>query len=173
MMADVPWAVAWYGDRKSVWLAVTHGAADHNSSNDFYSIHRLKPLRALNLTPQTLKNLDIAAISRWRETEGPDRDWEAFQTRVKATAAVLDPTSQNQAALDPLRELYSLAEKHWVRGAGMDWESFVLGIIVTREVPTGFPLRMAPEGLVPEVFLPDSERQTEKTIKPSKQAQKP
>jgi len=173
MMADIPWAVAWYGNRRSVWLTVTHGAADRNSSDDFYSIHRLKPLRALYLTPQTLKSLDIAAISRWRQTEGLDRDWEAFQARVKAMAAALDPAGQNQPALDPLRELYSLAEKHWVRGTGMDWESFVLGIIVTREVPTGFPLRMAPEGLVPEVFLTDSERQAEKTIKPSKQAQKP
>ncbi|HEY0457334.1 MAG TPA: hypothetical protein VGE41_13265, partial [Verrucomicrobiae bacterium] len=48
-----------------------------------------------------------------------------------------------------------------------DWEHFVLGIYIKKEVPTGFPLKRAPEGLWPEIFLTDSERALQKTIKPS------
>ena len=67
-----------------------------------------------------------------------------------------------------------LAEKHWVRGKGEDWESFLLGILVTREVPTGFPLRMAPEGILPlEILLTDNEHPATKTIKVSEQADRP
>ena len=39
-----------------------------------------------------------------------------------------------------------------------DWSSFILGVIAKREVPTGFPLKVAQEGLLPELFLTDSER---------------
>jgi hypothetical protein len=63
-----------------------------------------------------------------------------------------------------------LADKHWVRGTGANWESFLLGILVNREVPTGFPLKMAPLGIMPEIFLTDSERPATKTIKLSEQA---
>jgi hypothetical protein len=47
-----------------------------------------------------------------------------------------------------------------------DWESFVLlGVYLYQEIPTGFPLKMAPFGLVPELFLTDSERNNGKAIK--------
>jgi hypothetical protein len=40
-----------------------------------------------------------------------------------------------------------------------DWSGFILGgAILQREVPKGFPLRRAPLGLLPEIFLTDSER---------------
>lgn len=47
-----------------------------------------------------------------------------------------------------------------------DWETFVLlGACLKHEVPTGFPLRRAPFGLSPELFLTDSERKSDKPIK--------
>lgn len=47
-----------------------------------------------------------------------------------------------------------------------DWEAFVLvGAYLFREVPTGFPLRRPVFGLLPELFLAESERPAEKTIK--------
>ena len=54
----------------------------------------------------------------------------------------------------------------WIHGETQDqeWEDFLLGVLLKREVPTGFPLRVAPEGLAPEIFLTDSERGAEKTI---------
>jgi hypothetical protein len=173
MMSDMPWAVAWYGHRRSVWLSPSHGTAAQPSRNDFYSIHRLKPLRGLYLSARTFRQLDGNAVARWRQTEGADVDWETFKAQIRKLSNALDPGGQNTAALDPLMETYSLAEKHWIRGAGVDWDSFALGIVVTREVPVGFPLKMAPEGVMAEIFLTDSERRHEKTIKPSKQVQSP
>jgi len=175
MMTDVPWAVAWYGDRKAVWLSLKHGGGSAGSGNSFYSIHDLKALHGLHLTVETLKRLRAEAIVQWRQAEVPDKDWERFRTEIKGIASGLPRSNQseNEAALDRLMEAYSLAEKHWVRGGGQDWESFVLGILVTQEVPTGFPLRLAPEGVAPEIFLTDSERPAQKTIKPSERSQNP
>jgi hypothetical protein len=53
MMSDVPWAVAWYGDRQCVWLTLR--LADEVAHEDFYSINDLrKPVRGLYLTKRTL-----------------------------------------------------------------------------------------------------------------------
>jgi hypothetical protein len=47
-----------------------------------------------------------------------------------------------------------------------DWESFVvLGVYVFREVPTGFPLRRASLEDLPELFLLEAERNSDKAIK--------
>jgi hypothetical protein len=49
-MSDVPWAMAWYGQRQSVWLTL-------NAQNDFFAINDyLKPVKALYLTPATTDN---------------------------------------------------------------------------------------------------------------------
>jgi hypothetical protein len=62
----------------------------------------------------------------------------------------------------------------WLRGVGAenweeavsDWDTFVLlGAYLKHEVPTGFPLKRAPFGLLPELFLVDSERKSDKPIK--------
>jgi len=56
MMSDVPWAVAWYGDRQCVWLTL-------NAQNDFFAVHDdVKSVRALYLTPETM---DSRFISDW------------------------------------------------------------------------------------------------------------
>jgi hypothetical protein len=69
-------------------------------------------------------------------------------------------------------ETQSLAP--WLRGVGSenweeavsDWDAFVLlGAYLKHEVPTGFPLKRAPFGLLPELFLADSERKPGKPIK--------
>jgi hypothetical protein len=53
IMADLPWAVAWYGDRQSVWL--TWWLRDDRAGEDFYAVNDLrKPVRALYLTHRTL-----------------------------------------------------------------------------------------------------------------------
>ena len=47
MMTDIPWAVAWYGNRQAVWLTA-------NAEGDYYAINDyLKPIRMLYLTPLT------------------------------------------------------------------------------------------------------------------------
>src|ERR1035437_3263808 len=48
MMSDIPWAVAWYGDRQCTWTTL-------NTQPDFYAINDyLKPVHALYLTLGTM-----------------------------------------------------------------------------------------------------------------------
>ena len=71
-MTDIPWALAWYGNRQAVWL--TLHLQDANSEDDFYRVSdRLKPVRALYLTPETL---DAQFVSDWvRDRSG---GWGSF-----------------------------------------------------------------------------------------------
>jgi hypothetical protein len=172
-MSDMPWAMAWYGDRSCVWLSNKHGDPAAPASNDFYGLHRLKPIAALHLSARSLKTIEIASLGRWREADVADADWENFRQKMQAIGAAVSANSTNRAAVDPLVDAFELAEKHWVRGGGVDWDSFVIGVFINREVPTGFPLQVAPEGLTAEIFLTDSERSAKKTIKLSEQAQQP
>jgi hypothetical protein len=58
MMSDVPWAVAWYGQRQCVWLTL-------DAQTEFFAINDyLKPVQALYLTPQTM---DGKYVSEWME----------------------------------------------------------------------------------------------------------
>ncbi len=56
IMSDIPWAVAWYGDRQCVWLTA-NADADYFAISDF-----LKPIKALYLTPLTT---DSRILSEW------------------------------------------------------------------------------------------------------------
>ena len=76
MMSDVPWAVAWYGNRQCVWLTL-------NTREDFYAINDdMKPVRALYLTPATT---DGKFVSNW--LHAGENSWGSF---------VLQAVSQNQ-----------------------------------------------------------------------------
>ena len=73
-----------------------------------------------------------------------------------------------------LKSFETQALAGWLRGAGTenweeavsDWDTFVLlGVYLKHEIPAGFPLKRAPFGLQPELFLVESERKSEKPIK--------
>jgi hypothetical protein len=67
MMSDIPWALAWYGNRKCVWLA-------QNAQSEFFAIHDyLKPVRALYLTPETMDN---RFLSQW--VRAGEKSWANF-----------------------------------------------------------------------------------------------
>ena len=77
MMSDVPWAVAWYGQRQCVWLTL-------NAQDDFFAINdNLKPVQALYLTPETM---DGKFVSDWvRASEhswGSFIVWELLQNQI-------------------------------------------------------------------------------------------
>ncbi|MEY4387389.1 MAG: hypothetical protein RLY20_2672 [Verrucomicrobiota bacterium] len=58
VMSDAPWAMAWYGDRQTVFLTI-----DARRSGPFYEISDyIKPVRALYLTPLAL---DARILSQW------------------------------------------------------------------------------------------------------------
>lgn len=72
MMSDIPWAVAWYGDRQCVWRTLYADPAAGNArqwQESFYAINdALKPINALYLTPESL---DARFQSDWlRAGEG-------------------------------------------------------------------------------------------------------
>lgn len=66
VMSDVPWAVAWYGDRQSVWMTL-YATVDRNKPHEwdesFFAINdMLKPVAALYLTQ---RSLDSRFQSQW------------------------------------------------------------------------------------------------------------
>lgn len=67
MMSDLPWAVAWYGQRQCLWLT-------QDADESFYAVNDLmKPVRALFLTPITM---DAHFASEWLRP-GP-KSWGSF-----------------------------------------------------------------------------------------------
>ena len=70
-MSDVPWAVAWYGQRQCVWLTL-------NPQDDFNAINFwMKPVQSLYLTPETM---DSRFISDWGKAS--DKSWGGFILQV-------------------------------------------------------------------------------------------
>jgi hypothetical protein len=71
MMSDVPWAVAWYGHRQCVWLAL-------NAQDEFFAVNdNIKVVSALYLTPETT---DGKFVSDWMHTG--DHGWGGFITQA-------------------------------------------------------------------------------------------
>jgi hypothetical protein len=67
MMSDVPWAVAWYGDRQCLWLTL-------DAQKEFFDVNdHLKPVRALYLTPVTM---DSRFITDWIKAH--EFSWGSF-----------------------------------------------------------------------------------------------
>ncbi len=66
-MSDIPWAVAWYGDRQCVWLTL-------NAEKDFFAVNDfLKPVSLLYLTPATMDN---RFLSQW--IRAGEKSWGSF-----------------------------------------------------------------------------------------------
>ena len=104
MMSDMPWAVAWYGNRDCVWTTLD-AATDHTS--DFYRINDyMRPIQGLYLTQITMDTKFLSEMVRG--------------------------------------------------GSEGVWGRFVLDSLLRTNVPTGFPLKQAPKGFLPEqLFLSD------------------
>ena len=67
MMSDIPWAMAWYGNRQCIWLT-------SNAESQFYAVHDfIKPIKGLYLTPQTT---DSRFLSGW--VRAGEHSWAAF-----------------------------------------------------------------------------------------------
>jgi hypothetical protein len=143
LMTDMPWATAWYGGRQSVgWSLKYRNNPSDQWKNDFYEINDyVKRIAGLYLSSKVMKTVDTAAA--W--------DWGHF------AQSDTEPAGGPDEANAPWR---------WVGGENSgDWPAFVLEALVKRQVPSGFPLKAAPRGILPELFLTDSERVAAKTIK--------
>src|SRR5262249_15721078 len=95
-------------------------------------------------------------------------DFEAMNQCGKPIQALyLSDRTMKSVATAPLQAWVTRRERgeHWEPYAE-DGEGFVLvGAFLFREVPTGFALKHPPFGLLPELFLTDSERPAGKPIK--------
>src|SRR4051812_24240614 len=83
IMTDVPWAVAWYGDRPGIWLSLKYiDRLSPQVREDFESFHRLQPITGFYLTQKTLKNLDSKALGAWSQSKVVDPQLEVVEKMV-------------------------------------------------------------------------------------------
>jgi len=67
LMSDIPWAVAWYGDRDCVWLT-------RNVQPDFYTLNdQFRPIRGLYFTEATTDQRYVSRVFASNES-----NWERF-----------------------------------------------------------------------------------------------
>jgi 4-amino-4-deoxy-L-arabinose transferase-like glycosyltransferase len=65
MMSDMPWAIAWYGDRKCMWTTLDSGS---DSQGDFFAINDYqKPINALFLSPLTMDSKFLTEMVQGKE----------------------------------------------------------------------------------------------------------
>jgi hypothetical protein len=68
MMSDIPWAVAWYGDRQCAWVTP-------NDDEQFYKMDSVKKVHAIYLTQRTTDQKFLSHM----EPGAPDgKSWERF-----------------------------------------------------------------------------------------------
>jgi hypothetical protein len=96
-MSDVPWAMAWYGQRQCVWLTLkcAPDTKDTTTHEDFFAINDYqKPISMLYLTPETM---DARFLSQWIMAR--ERSWGNFilETFLKKQVPFNFPLSQMPA----------------------------------------------------------------------------
>jgi hypothetical protein len=80
MISDVPWAVAWYGDRQCVWMPLHVGdiaKSPPETKESFYTLNDEKVVSGVLLTPVTANARLLKEILR-----GKDSDWARFAERA-------------------------------------------------------------------------------------------
>ena len=100
-MSDIPWAVAWYGQRQCVWLTLkcATDAKDPSSRENFFAINDYqKPIKLLYLTPQTM---DARFLSQW--IRAGEQSWGSFilESLVKKKVPDYFPLAESQAGWLP------------------------------------------------------------------------
>jgi hypothetical protein len=78
-MTDVPWEMAWYGQRQAVWvtLRAVPDPSDPSTHEDFFTINDyMKPISILFLTPRTT---DARFLSQWARA---GQGWGNFMLEV-------------------------------------------------------------------------------------------
>ena len=140
-MSDIPWAMAWYGQRQSVWLPL-------KMQPDFGEINDLqKPIGELFLTRNTLDSRMItdwlaAGSESWpymvletmqytmlRDSEGKDNWPKRVELRDRQLNDSVQPSPLN-LGMQTLKISY-LPFHYWQKG----WPEFI--ILTTREKPIG------------------------------------
>ncbi|MDB6121608.1 MAG: hypothetical protein JWQ71_601 [Pedosphaera sp.] len=108
MMSDIPWAVAWYGNRQCMWLTLT-AQQDFFAVNDF-----MRPIKAVYLTPQTL---DSRFLSQW--VRGGELSWGSFviDSMLKKDLPPYFPLKKSPSGFLP-EQLFLTDRDRWSELAG-------------------------------------------------------
>ena len=104
VMSDIPWAMAWYGKRQSVWLS-------RDSQDAFYALNDfLKPVRALYLTQKTTdERLQSQVIG------GGKAGWGAFTLEALLSRQVPATFTLRLAAPEfPRGQLFLTDRERWI-----------------------------------------------------------
>jgi hypothetical protein len=114
-MSDIPWAMAWYGQRQCVWLTLkcTPDLKDPNAHEDFFAINDYqKTINALYLTPQTM---DSRFLTQW--VRAGEQSWGSFVLECLMRKKVPDHFPLNQMPAGWLPEQLVLTDfKRWLKG---------------------------------------------------------
>lgn len=105
MMSDIPWAVAWYGQRQCLWLTL-------NAQNDFFAVYDYKkPISAIYLTPVTM---DSKFLSQWVRTS--EYSWGSFaiESLLKGGVPPHFPLKKAPAGFLP-EQLFLTDTERWVQ----------------------------------------------------------
>ena len=113
-MSDVPWAMAWYGQRQSVWLTLRckGDVKDPTTHEDFFSINDYqKPINVLYLTPQTM---DGRFVTQW--IRAGEQSWGNFILDSMVKKKVPDDFPLHESQSGWLPEQLMLADwQRWNR----------------------------------------------------------
>ncbi len=102
IMSDMPWAMAWYGNRKSVWLTLDY-------KDDFFAINdKLKPINGLYVTQLTMDQPFLSKL-----VKGDDRMWGRFVLECLLTSKIPTGFPLKSALSDVLPDQVFLAD--WER----------------------------------------------------------
>jgi hypothetical protein len=105
MMSDVPWAVAWYGQRQCIWLTL-------DAQDDFFAVNDyLKPVEALYLTSETM---DGKLFTEW----GPSskNSWGHFMMAILSQNKSPQTFSLQFAAPYVLSGMFLTDRVRWTTG---------------------------------------------------------
>jgi hypothetical protein len=111
-MSDIPWAVAWYGQRQCVWLTLrcNPDTKNPNIHEDFFAINDYqKPINLLYLTPQTI---DSRFLSQW--FKAGEQSWGGFivESVVKKKVPDYFPLNESPAGW-PTEQLVLADWQRW------------------------------------------------------------
>jgi hypothetical protein len=119
-MSDIPWAVAWYGQRQCVWLTLkcTPDAKDPAATHeDFFAISDYqKPINILYLTPQTMDSRFLGQWGPW--VRAGDHNWGSFVVQCLASR-VPGAFPLRESPVGWMPEQLVLADwQRWRKGSG-------------------------------------------------------
>jgi hypothetical protein len=108
-MSDVPWAVAWYGDRQSVLLTI-------DANEQFFALNDyIKPISALYLTP---RSLDAKFLSQWARG-GSEFSWGAL-VMASLSREELPPRFPLVKSYRLPEQLFLSSWERWIKPAPSD-----------------------------------------------------